>query len=68
MMSRIDFRNNSLSGTFPTFLARFPVISLLLGDNQLTGTLPDWSHNTALTELQLDGNKLHGLLPGLFAG
>ena len=68
MISRIDFKNNSLSGPFPRFLARFPVISLLLGDNELTGTLPDWSHNTALTELQLDNNKFYGPLPALFAG
>jgi hypothetical protein len=67
-LSLINFKNNSLAGPLPHYLARLPVLLLEMSENQFTGTLPDWSQNPNLKELDLSKNQLHGTLPTMFAG
>ena len=63
-VTRIDLRNNNLSGQIPASLNRLTSLrALVLRDNELTGPIPDLSALTDLRSLTLVGNKLNGPLP-----
>jgi hypothetical protein len=67
-LSKIAFRNNSLSGTFPAFLIHYPTLTLMMSHNKFRGPLPDWTQNVELHWLDLSHNEFKGTLPILFAG
>ncbi|XP_078179112.1 receptor-like protein 6 [Carex rostrata] len=64
-LSKIDLRNNSLSGTIPISLFSLPSLqSLVLSQNQLSGNLPEFSKGSpVLQTIDISSNNLQGPLP-----
>lgn len=59
----ISIASNSLSGSLPEALGRFPVLeSLELSDNDYTGQIPQ-SYSSVYPDLLLGGNALSGRIP-----
>ncbi|CAM9218603.1 unnamed protein product, partial [Ectocarpus sp. 12 AP-2014] len=69
-VSRLELRDNGLSGVIPPEFARLTALTKLnLGENNLTGPIPSaLGGPTALEELLLDGNKLNGPIPFALGG
>ncbi|KAF7088031.1 hypothetical protein CFC21_091187 [Triticum aestivum] len=62
----LSFRNNNLSGEFPSLLQKCPqLIFLDLGHNQFSGTLPAWIGEKllSLSFLRLRSNMFYGHIP-----
>uniref|UniRef100_A0A453MVR7 Uncharacterized protein n=1 Tax=Aegilops tauschii subsp. strangulata TaxID=200361 RepID=A0A453MVR7_AEGTS len=62
----LSFRNNNLSGEFPSLLQKCPrLIFLDLGHNQFSGALPAWIGEklSSLSFLRLRSNMFYGHIP-----
>ncbi|KAJ3330607.1 hypothetical protein HDU76_005262 [Blyttiomyces sp. JEL0837] len=63
-LSDINFSDNSLNGTIPSWLSELRLTSLTLRHNSLTGSLPESYDNWRdLTDLDVSGNSLSGPIP-----
>ena len=68
-VTRLNLRNNNLTGQLPPELGTLPELHYLnLRDNNLTGQFPlDWANATNMTNLYISGNRFRGCIPHQFA-
>ncbi|XP_076915016.1 pollen receptor-like kinase 1 [Bidens hawaiensis] len=63
-LSKLSFRNNSLSGVLPTLTNLTHLESVSLSGNQFSGPIPlDYIHLPTLTTLELQENEITGKIP-----
>ncbi|KAL3524695.1 hypothetical protein ACH5RR_013067 [Cinchona calisaya] len=64
-LTSLNFRNNSLVGSVPSLLGKYPRLAILdLSSNELDGPIPHSLFTSmALTNLNMSGNHLNGAIP-----
>ena len=68
-VTRLELRNNNLTGELPPELGTLPgLLYLNLRDNNLTGQFPlEWQNASNMTNLYISGNNFSGCFPKQFA-